>query len=53
MVLTAPAVDKEKDLAHRVLAVLAPILNRFVPGVRIIPSLPLEDLSSKEAVVSL
>ena len=51
LVLTAPGIDVAKDLALRVMSLLAPLLVLLIPGVRLIPALPVEQVSSKEAVV--
>ena len=50
--LTAPAVDAERDLALRVLELLRPVLLRLIPGARIIPAIPLEKTTTRVDVVT-
>ena len=52
LVLTAPAVDAERDLALRFLELLRPVLLRLLPGARIVPSIPLEKTTTRADVVS-
>ena len=51
LVLTSPAVDKEKDLALTIMGYIAPLLVALIPGVRLIPAIPVEEVSHKESVV--
>ena len=52
LLLTSPAVDKEPDFATKVMTVIRPLMLLLIPGVRIIPAIPVEEVSSKVAVVS-
>lgn len=51
LVLTAPAVDNKRDLPLRVLELLRPVLMRLIPGVRMVPSIPLAKTTPRADVV--
>lgn len=51
LVLTAPAVDAEPNLAWRLIVALRHVLTWLIPGVRVMPQVPLEKTTPKAEVV--